>query len=62
MKIYYGMTVTPSKIYYSRVSNPDDFPAAKSYWFPKAEWIMKRKWGWTLIKIYLTIRCFLEKN
>ena len=52
-----------NKIYWSKTCDPEQWPdSVKSYWFPKAEWLMGRTWGRNLIKAYLIFRSWFEKG
>lgn len=48
------------RVYYSAIGDPEAFPVSKYYWFPYAEWLMRRKWGKAIVKAYLYIRLLGE--
>lgn len=48
-----------NKIYWSKNGNPEEFPDAKSYWFPFAERLMRSKFRWVVL-LYVRFRMIFE--
>lgn len=49
------------RIVFSRIMDADNWTDTRSYYFPFAEKIARRKGGWLILKTYLTIRMWLEQ-
>lgn len=52
-------SLPPNKIYFSKISDPEEWTDSKSYYFPFAEKLMRTRFKWVVLK-YVEIRMFFE--